>query len=66
LRILCNSIDHIQSNKEIRGEDGRDTCGREDPILATKEVPLCGVRDRGVIKYGFSFNTRSYGKITSP
>ena len=42
-----------------------DTCGREDPILPVKEVSLCGVRDRGVVKYGFSFNTRSYEKITS-
>jgi hypothetical protein len=25
--------------------DGRDKCGREDPILAAKEVPLCGVCD---------------------
>jgi len=65
LTILCKSIDHIQSNKKIWGEDGIDTCGREDPILPVKEVSLCGVRDRGVVKYGFSFNTRSYEKITS-
>jgi len=35
-------------------------------MFAAKEVLLCGGRDKGVIKYEFSFNTRSYGKITSP
>jgi hypothetical protein len=65
-RILCKSIGHIESNEEIRGEDERNTCGREDPTLATTEVSLCDSHDRGVIKYGFSFNTRSHKKITSP
>jgi hypothetical protein len=35
-------------------------------MLAAKEVLLCGGHDRGVVKYGFSFNKRSYRKITSP
>jgi len=35
-------------------------------LLAAKEVPLCGGRDRRVVKYGYSFDTRSHGKITSP
>jgi hypothetical protein len=48
------------------GEDGRDTYGKEDPTLAAKEILLYGGRDRGVTKYGFSFNTRSHGEITSP
>jgi hypothetical protein len=48
------------------GEDERDTCGREDPTLVIKKVPLCGGRHRGVTKYGFSFNTRSHGNITNP
>jgi len=65
-RILCKSIGHIQSNEEIRGEDGRDTCGREDHMLIAKEVLLCGGRDREIAKYRFSFNTRSHEKITSP
>lgn len=30
-----------------------------------KEVSLCGDRDRGVTKYGCSFNPRSHGKITN-
>jgi len=47
-------------------EKMEDTCGREDHTLATKEVPLYGGRDRGVVKYGFFFNTRCHGKITSP
>jgi len=47
-KILYKSIGHIQSNKEIWGEDGRDKCGREDQTLAAKEVPLCGCRDRGL------------------
>jgi hypothetical protein len=47
------------------GEKMEETCGKEDPTLAAKKVPFCGGRDRGVIKYGFSFNTRSHGKITS-
>jgi len=64
-RILCKSIGYIQSNKEIWGEDRRYMCGREDPTLVAKEVPLCGGRDRGVAKYGFSFNTRSHEKIIS-
>jgi hypothetical protein len=60
------SIGHIQSNEEIWGEDGRDTYGKEDPTLAAKEILLYGGHDRGVTKYGFSFNTRSHGEITSP
>jgi hypothetical protein len=36
-------------------EKMEDTCGREDHTLATKEVPLYGGRDRGVVKYGFFF-----------
>jgi hypothetical protein len=48
-KILCKSIDYIQSNKEILGEDEWDMCGREDPTL--------------VVKHGFSFNPRSHGKI---
>jgi hypothetical protein len=39
--------------------------GREDPTIVVKE-PLCGGPDKGVIKYGFSFNTRFHGEITSP
>jgi hypothetical protein len=35
-------------------------------MLATKEVPLYGGRDRGIMKYGCSFNTRSHRIITSP
>jgi hypothetical protein len=54
---------HIQSNKKIWGEDGRNTCGRENPTLAIKEVLLCGGHDKEVAKYGCSFNTRSRGKI---
>ena len=46
--------------------DERDIYGREDPMLATKEVPLYGGRDRGIMKYGCSFNTRSHRIITSP
>jgi len=65
-RLRCKSICYIQSNKEIWGEDERDTCGREDPTLAVKEVPLYGGHDRGATKNGFSFNSRSYGKVTSP
>ena len=44
---------------------GRDTCGRKDHKVVAKEVPLYGGRDRGVTKYGCSFNPRSHGKITS-
>jgi hypothetical protein len=40
-------------------------CGKEDPMLVVKEVPLYGGHDREVAKYGFSFNTRSHGKITT-
>jgi len=54
-RILCKNISHKQSNKEIWGQDDKDTCGRED------EVPLCGSYHRRVAKYRFSFNTRSHG-----
>ena len=43
----------------------RDTCGREDPMLATKEVLLCGYCDTEITKYGCSLNTRSQGRITS-
>jgi len=39
--------------------------GREDPMLAAKEVSLYGGHNREVVKYGFSFNTRSHGEITS-
>jgi hypothetical protein len=42
-----------------------ERCGKEYPMLVVKEVLLCGGCDRGVTKYGFSFNTRSHGKITS-
>jgi len=48
------------------GEDGRDTRGRADPTLIAKKVPLYGGHDRGVVKYEFFFNIRSYGKIRSP
>jgi hypothetical protein len=41
-------------------------CSREDPMFIVKEVSLCGGRDWRVVKYGCSFNPRSYGKITSP
>ena len=40
--------------------------GTEDPMLVAKEVSLCGGRDKGIIKYGWSFNIRSHEKITSP
>jgi hypothetical protein len=40
-------------------------CGKEDPTLAAKEVPLHDGRDIGIVKYGRSFNTRSNEKITS-
>jgi len=40
-------------------------CGREDHTFAAKEVPLYGGCNRGVVNYGYSFNTRSHGKITS-
>jgi hypothetical protein len=59
------SIGHIQSNEEIWGEDERDTCGREDHILAAKFFSLYGGRDKGVAKYRCSFNTMSHEKITS-
>jgi hypothetical protein len=66
-RILYKSIGHIQSNKKIWGENERDTCVRENLTLAAKEVLLYGGRDKKkVIKYGCSFNPRSYGKIKSP
>ena len=48
-----------------RYEEKKDTCGREDPMLATKEVLLCGYRDTEITKYGCSLNTRSQGRITS-
>jgi hypothetical protein len=64
--ILCKSIGHTQPNEEIWEEDGRDMCSREDPMFTVKEVSLCGGRDWRVVKYGCSFNPRSYGKITSP
>jgi hypothetical protein len=35
-------------------------------LLAAKEVPLYGGRDKRVVKYGYSFDIRSHGKITSP
>ena len=41
-------------------------CGREYHKLAAKKVSLCSGCNRGVVKYRFSFNTRSHGKITSP
>jgi hypothetical protein len=37
-RMLCKSIDYIQSNEEIWGEDGRDTYGREDHMLTIKKL----------------------------
>jgi hypothetical protein len=40
-------------------------CGKEDPTLVTKEVPLCDGHDIRIVKYGRSFNTRSNEKITS-
>jgi hypothetical protein len=55
-RILYKSIGHIQSNEEIWGENH---------MLTVKEVPLCCSCDKGVTKYAFSYNSRSYGKITS-
>jgi hypothetical protein len=64
-KIFCKSIDHIQPNKEIWGEYGRDTYGRKDPKVVAKEVPLYGGRDRGVTKYGCSFNPMSHGKISN-
>lgn len=64
-RILCKSFNHVQSNEKIWGEDGRDSCGREDHMLVEKKVILFGGRDRGVIKYESSFNTRSRENITS-
>jgi predicted RNA methylase len=48
------------------GEDRGNTCGRKDFMLTVKEVPLCGGRDKGVIEYGFSYNSRTHGKTTSP
>jgi hypothetical protein len=65
-RMLCKSIDYIQSNEEIWWEDGRDTYGKEDHTLTIKKVILYGGRDRGVTKYKCSFNPKSYEKITSP
>ena len=35
-------------------------CGSEDPMLTIKEVPLCCSCDKGVTKYRFSYNSRSY------
>jgi hypothetical protein len=35
-------------------------------MLTAKEVLLCGGRDKGVVKYRYSFNSRSHGKIISP
>jgi len=52
-RILYKSISYIQSNEEIWREDGRETCGKEYPTLAAKEVLLCGGHNREIIKYGF-------------
>jgi len=37
-------------------KDERDTCGRKNPTLASKKVPLSGGRDKGVVKYGCFFN----------
>jgi hypothetical protein len=37
-------------------KDERDTCGRKNPTLASKKVPLNSGRDKGVIKYGCFFN----------
>jgi len=65
-RILYKGISLIQLNEEIWREDGRDTYGRGDHMLATKEVSLYGYRNRRITKYGCSLNIRSHGKITSP
>jgi hypothetical protein len=40
--------------------------GRKDSTLAAKEVPLCGGRDRRIIKYGLFDYSRTHGKTTSP
>ena len=55
----------IYNQMKRYGEKMEETCGGEDPTLAVKEVQLCGGRNREVTKYGFSFNTRSHGEITS-
>jgi hypothetical protein len=47
-------------------EDESDTCDREDSTLTAKEILLYGGRDRRVVKYRCSFNSRSHGKITTP
>ena len=41
-------------------------CGREDLMLAAKEVSLYDGHNKRVLKYGFFFNTKSHEKITSP
>ena len=48
------------------GEKIEETCSREDPTLTAKKVPLYGGCNRGVAKYGYSFNTRSHGKNYKP
>jgi len=47
------------------GEDKRNTCGEKDLMLTTKEISLYSGCDRGVIKYGFSNNSKSHGKTIS-
>jgi len=41
-------------------------CGREDLMLAAKEVSLYDGYNRGVLKYRFFFNIKFLRKITSP
>ena len=65
-RLLCWSIGYIQSNEEICGEDIGNTCVRKDFMLTAKTIPLCGGRDKRIIKYGLFNHSRTYGKTTSP
>jgi hypothetical protein len=57
----------ILSQMKIYGEKMEETHVVEKILRSLqKKVPSCGGCDKRVSKYGFSFNTRSHGKITNP
>jgi hypothetical protein len=37
----------------------------EKILCSLKKIPLCGGRNKGVTKYGFSYNSRTHGKTIS-
>ena len=39
------------------GEDGRNECGRKDPTLVDKEIPLYGGHNKGIAKKWIFFLT---------